>query len=72
MRAPLALQGSRAIAAPLLTPQPIVQIGDAKAPVLADMPPWDLAKARFLLQRLGMHAQEGRRLDRVEERFEIQ
>ena len=59
------LQDSRAIAAPLLTPQPIVQIGDAKAPVLADMPPWDLAKARLLLERPGMHAQKGRRLDRI-------
>jgi len=67
----LALTSSRAVAALLLTRQPVVQIGDAKAPVFAGVPPWDLATTSLLLERLGMYSEKSRRLDRIQERFEF-
>jgi hypothetical protein len=46
-------------------------IRDAKAPVLPDVPAWDLAEAGLLLERFGVHAEQGCGFDRIQQRFEF-
>jgi hypothetical protein len=62
---------SYAVAAPLLAPHPIVQIRDAKAPVFADVPTWDLAKSSLHPECVRVHAEKSSRLDNIQEWFEF-
>jgi hypothetical protein len=46
-----------------LAPKPVIQVGSAESPALADMPPLNLALAGHLLERAGMNAQESGSFD---------